>query len=93
MRKIREVARLHFLFGRSGREISRSVRIGRTTVQEMLQRIKEAGLTWPILDTLTDTELEERLYPSTHQAFRKDEPDWSMIHRELRRRGVTLRLL
>ena len=92
MRSIREVARLHFEFGFSQNDIARSVNIGRTTVQEMLVRFRKAGLTWPLPSDLSDTRLEELLYPQ-EGATKFPEPDWRYVHRELRRRGVTLRLL
>ena len=63
MRSIREIARLHFEFGLSLRDISRSVHIGATTVQEMLVRFRAHGLTWPLPAELSDTELEHLLYP------------------------------
>ncbi len=92
MRSIREIARLHFEFGLSLRDISRSVHIGATTVQEMLVRFRAHGLTWPLSAELSDTELEQLLYPREAE-LAHPEPDWSHVHKELRRRGVTLRLL
>jgi len=92
MRSIREVARLHFEFGRSQNDIARSVNIGRATVQEMLRRFSKAGLTWPLPPDLSDSQLEDMLYPQEGGA-KFPEPDWRYVHRELRRRGVTLRLL
>ncbi len=91
-RSIREIARLHFEFGLSLRDISRSVHIGATTVQEMLVRFGEHGLSWPLPADLGDTELEQMLYPREGELARP-EPDWSYVHKELRRRGMTLRLL
>jgi transposase len=92
MRSIREVARLHFEFGLSQSDIARSLKIGRATVQEMLRRFRKAGLTWPLPGDLSDTQLEEMLYPQ-EGGPKFPEPDWGYVHRELRRRGVTLRLL
>lgn len=81
MRSIREIARLHFEFGLSLRDISRSVHIGATTVQEMLVRFREHGLTWPLPAELSDTELEQLLYPREAEPARP-EPDWSHVHKE-----------
>jgi len=92
MRSIREVARLQFEFGLSQHDIARSVNIGRTTVREMLVRFREAGLTWPLPSDLSDSQLEDLLYPQ-EGAAKFPEPDWRYVYRELRRRGVTLRLL
>jgi hypothetical protein len=59
-------------------------------------RAVAAGLRWPLPEGLTDTALEALLFvrggpaPGTR---RKPEPDWPILHRELRRPGVTLMLL
>ena len=44
---------------------------------------------------MSDTDLERLIYPRTARdiANRAAEPDWAHIHRELRRKGVTLMLL
>jgi transposase len=44
---------------------------------------------------MSDTELERLIYPRTARdiANRATEPDWPCVHRELRRKGVTLMLL
>src|SRR5580693_8974869 len=51
---------------------------------------------WPLPATLTDRVLEAMLYASAGAAQggrRKAGPDWTHVHRELRRPGVTLMLL
>lgn len=94
MRKIRDVLRLSFE-GLSTRQMANSLSVGRTTLQGYLQRAQLAGLVWPLPEELSDTELEHLLYPQAAQAssLRSSRPDWAYIHRELRRKGVTLRLL
>ncbi len=92
MRSIREVARLQFEFGLSQHDIARSVNLGRTTIREMLARFRRAGLSWPLSTELSDSQLEELLYPQAGMT-KCPEPDWQYVHRELRRRAVTLRLL
>ena len=95
MRKIREVLRLRWEQGLSHRQIATSCRIGQTTSREYLARAKAAGLSWPLPEGLTDAELERRLYPPP-EAVPSDErplPDWDYVHRELRKKGVTLLLL
>jgi DNA-binding NarL/FixJ family response regulator len=47
MRKIKELLRLD-AEGLSEREISRSLKLSRSTVQRYRQRAEEAGLTWPL---------------------------------------------
>ena len=92
MRKIREVLRLKYEAGLSARAIARSVNAGRTTVQEYLQRFAASGLSWPT--ELDDAALESRLFPPPPPAgTARPEPDWTVVQRELRRKGVTLLLL
>src|ERR1700736_6704499 len=95
MRKVREVLRLKYACGASERVIARSVGIGRTVVGEYIRRAAVIGITWPIPAELDDTALERRLFaPAGYNPPRsKPQPDWSRVHTELRRRGVTLALL
>jgi transposase len=94
MRKIKDVLRLHAA-GRSQQQISRSCGIGRSTVGEYLQRAQAAGLSWPLPEPLDETELERRLFPPPPSvpAGARGVPDWAEMHRELRRKDVTLWLL
>ena len=95
MRKIREVLRLHLACGLSARRIAQSTAIGRTTVGEYLQRFKASGLSWPLPETLSDAELEQRLFPPLPKVptEQRPVPDWHQVHTELRRPGVTQFLL
>jgi len=94
MRKIEEVLRLHFVGGRSNREISEVIRVSPTTVGDYLRRARFAGLSWPLPSGMTEAALEAKLFPSLPPSnVRRPEPDWAMIHRELSRKGVTLELL
>ena len=95
MRKIREVLRLRWEQGLSCRQIVVSCRIGYGTVCEYLRRAGAAGLTWPLPEGLADTDLERRLFPPPEGVpiAERPLPDWSAIHQELRKKGVTLLLL
>ena len=94
MRKIREVLRLHHDAGMGIRAISRSVKASPSTVREYLIRAKAQGLSWPLPESLDDAGLLRRLYPMPAQSTSRFlPPDWSKVHRELRRKGVTLALL
>jgi transposase len=96
MRQVREVLRLKFGAGVSGREIARRLGISPSSVRETLKRVAAAGLAWPLPEDLTDTVLEDRLYGNagTKQGYRRNvEPDWALIHRELKRKHVTLSIL
>jgi transposase len=95
MRYMREILRLGSA-GISKHEIARRTGLAPSTVRETLKRFEVAGLVWPLPDDVTDTALEARLYKSagTKQGYRRQvEPDWAEIHRELKRKHVTLSIL
>ena len=95
MRNIREVLRLKFELRHSDRDIGRSVKMARSTVQNYLKRADAAGLTWPLPPELSDPQLETLLFRQREQpkSDRRLRPDWAVIDRELRRKGVTRFLL
>ena len=95
VRKIREVLRLRFETGLSGRQVAASLQMARSTVGEYERRFTAAGLTWPLSASLSDSELEQRLFPPAPAVptDTRPVPDWSVVHQELRRPGVTLALL
>lgn len=93
MRKIADVLRLDAA-GLSGRRISASLGIGRSCVGDYLDRAKAAGLSWPLPDGIDETALERRLFPQVSLKGRQfAQPDWAVVHGELKRPGVTLSLL
>ncbi|MBI2433390.1 MAG: IS21 family transposase, partial [Candidatus Hydrogenedentes bacterium] len=95
MRKIREVLRLSWGGKLGARAVAHSCGLGRTTVQEYLQRARQAGLSWPLPDGLSDSALEALLFAPPALAIEapRPVPDWSKVQEELRRQGVTLVLL
>lgn len=93
MRKIREVLRLRAQ-GLSKRRIAASLGISATAAVECLQRVRRAGLSWPLPDDVDDAVLELRLYPpATLNKVQRPQPHWPSIYCELKRAGVTLQLL
>jgi transposase len=95
MRKIREVLRLRLEAGLSARQVAASLQMARSSVNDYERRFAAAGLGWPLPAELSDVELERRLYPPAPALPRaaRAVPDWSVLHQELRRPGVTLMLL
>ncbi len=94
MRKIREILRLRWGQKVAARETGASVRVSPSTVLEYERRAAEAGLSWPLPAELGDEELERRLYPPPVPArVPRPWPEWPEVHRELRRKHVTLQLL
>ena len=96
MRKIRDVLRLS-AGGMSKRKIAISLGVGATAAGDCVRRARRAGLAWPLPDDLGDEALEVRLFPASAALAAikagRPQPDWPAIHRELRRKGVTLQLL
>jgi hypothetical protein len=95
MRQVYEVLRLKWGQGLSERKIAQSLGISRPAVAEYVHRAQAAGLSWPLPTTYDAGALERLLFPSvparapaTHVV-----PDWTTVHRELKRKGVTLFLL
>ena len=94
MRQIRQALRLHLEAGLSYAQIARAVGIGKGTVGKFLLLARAAGVDWAVAQTLSDDELEARLYcPAVPRSSRQLEPDYAWIHQELKRPGVTLQLL
>ena len=95
MRQVRDVLRLNAA-GVSGNEIARRVGVAPSTVRLTLKRLAAAGLGWPLPVAMTDAILEAQLFTAvgTKQGHRRrDEPDWAAVHRELKRKHVTLLIL
>ena len=96
MRRVREILRLKYECGATERAIAQSLGIARSTVAVTLDRLAAAELGWPLPAALSDRVLEAMLYagPGTQRGSRrKAEPEWTHVHHELRRPGVTLMLL
>src|SRR6202453_789255 len=95
MRDVREIIRLKFA-SISTHEIGRRLGLARSTVRETLKRAEGAGLSWPLPDDMNDEALEAALYASRRSKRghrRIAEPDWASVHRELKRKHVTLLIL
>ena len=93
MRQAREIIRLKFSAGIPTREIARRLGVAASTVRETLRRFEGAGLGWPLPDGMSDGDLEAALYANhgTKRGHRRHaEPDWPTVHRELKRKHVTL---
>ncbi len=94
MRQIRELLRLHLLGGRTYAECGRALGIAKSTAGKMALLARAAGVDWATAEKLSDEELEARLYrPPAPRASHQLEPDFALIHQEIKRPGVTLQLL
>jgi transposase len=93
MRQAREIIRLKFSTSLATREIARRLGLAPSTVRETLSRLESTGLCWPLPEGIGDSELEAALYANRRSKRghrRHAEPDWPAVHRELKRKHVTL---
>ena len=95
MRKIREVLRLRHAAGLSIRQIKASSKLSVGAIQKLLSKADALGLAWPLPPELDDNQLARLFYPGadTRVSGRFQVPDWSVIHQELKRKGMTKQLL
>jgi transposase len=95
MRQVRDVLRLKAT-GVAIREIARRVGAAPSTVRLTIRRLEAAGLSWPLPTDMTDSALEQRLFTSAGTKVghrRHAEPDWPTVHRDLKRKHVTLSIV
>jgi transposase len=93
MRRIREVLRLKEECGLAYSQIARSLGISKGSIANYLSAAETAGLTYQQAAALDDAALMARLHPQRYVDPKFAAPDFALVHRELKRKGVTLTLL
>lgn len=93
MRKIKEILRLHYVESVGNREIARRLKMSAGSVSNYLTRAKAAKLIWPLSDEWTEDKIYGLMFPSTSKNPTHPLPDFGKVHKELKRKGVTLLLL
>jgi transposase len=93
MRKIRDVLRLKFEARLSHEKIAAATGMSKGAVTNAVQRAVQKGLSWPLPVELHDSGLEAMLYAQAAPRGQYAQPDYALIHQELKRKGVTLQLL
>jgi transposase len=95
LRKIREILRLKEEVGLSNRAIARASKISNSTVGEYLRRAETANLHWPLPEGISEEDLYRKLFPEDTLADEPERPlpDWEDLQKELKKKGITLRLL
>lgn len=89
----REILRLASL-KHSQRTIASIVGSSRNTVNAVLAAAETSGVEWPQVGEISNAMLQETLFPGKFSTTRQyAEPEYSYIHRELAKSGVTLTLL
>ena len=80
--KILEILRLSEQ-GYSQREISQSVKCGKSTVGEIQKRCRNCKLQYETAVIMTNDEIKLLLYPDSYGRLVKGDPDWPNIHERL----------
>ncbi len=93
MRRIREVLRLKHECDLSYAQIAQALRLSKGTVSNYLIRAAAAGITHGVAVGLDDATLLSRLHPQRYVYREFATPDLACVHRELKKKGVTLQLL
>src|SRR6185312_15794401 len=91
---LKNLCRLLLLSDLSDREVARQCRVSHNTAGRYRDRLHDEGLTWAQVSALPLETLDARLNNGRERARKRFvEPDWSHIHKELSRPGVTITLL
>ena len=77
------------------RQVAARVGNSHHTVKNVIDTAAKNGVAWPIEEDVTNQELEKLLFPDrmVSKNVMYAEPDYSYIHKELSKKGVTLTLL
>jgi len=95
MRKFNDVLRLKYEAGLSQRQIASALHLSLGVINKYLNAAQSAGITWPLPDSLTESQLRRKLFPleSAPSEPVYAQPDFAAIHQELKRKGATRQLL
>jgi hypothetical protein len=78
MRRIRETLRLHLQAGLSYNEVARTLKSSKSVAGKYVSLARAAAVDWEAAQTLTDEELEARLYrtalPRSSQQLARSDP-------------------
>lgn len=93
MRKIKDVLRLKLYANLSHQQIATALGISKGVVTKYVGLAVAAGLDWPTLQDCDEAEIEKLLLAGQPKTREHAQPNYSSIHQELRRKGMTLMLL
>jgi transposase len=93
MKKLKEVARLYLEHDLGVRPIARACDISTSTASVYMEKLKQLGAPYPEISGMDEDALSALLFPKEEKASRKLLPDCDYLHKELKKKGVTLQLL
>ncbi len=80
--------------GLSRNKIALSRNMGKNSVGDVLRIAKEKGLTAELIKDFSDDEVYQLIFPQKYQVEHLyEKPDYDYVHSELKKTGVTLKLL
>jgi len=94
IKKVKLMLRLKGEMGMSTNQIGSSLNVSARTVSEYLKRAKLAKIEWNEAQKMSEAELREKLFPNVcEKKSGRSMPDMGYIHKELKRKWVTRRVL
>jgi len=93
MRKIKDVLRLKLDAHLSHERIAAALKLSKGVVAKYVSLASAAGLDWPAIEALDEAALQHRLLAQPPRPHHFVLPDYGQVHKELRRKGMTLMLL
>jgi glutathione synthase len=90
MRKTQEILRQKWVLNLTHREVTASLGVSIGAVSCAVHRALTAGLDWPAVEALSETELEDRLYARRAVAPQPTPPDCDYLHRERHKPGTLI---
>ena len=92
MRDLKRILELRFE-NHSQREIARMLKVLRNTVRDVFDAADAAGVYWNTAYNLSESQINERLFPSNGIDVSYEQPDYAYVHKELLKVGVSLKML
>lgn len=92
MTQYREILRLNSM-GLSNTSVGGSLGCSRNTVASVINRAKLKGIEWPLSLEISDSDLQNLLFPEKQSINSRKIPDCEKLHKEMAKSGVTLTLL
>jgi transposase len=95
MRYIREILFYRLEKGVGATRTARALKVSKGTVINTVKRFRASGLSWPLPSDMSDSAIEQLLYPPSVISLlaRDDLPDPAYVERELARKHMTLQRL
>lgn len=93
IKNVKQVCQRILCTGENNNEIAQLLGIGYNTVKRYRAQVTSLGLQWKDLEGLTEEQVAIVFNKPAVVKGRFVQPDWACIHKEMGRKGVTLRLL